>query len=129
MNKDFEILRINERNLNGRVYAKNIIKENIGRIGDKPIYGKIGMCDSIDLDLSEVSHIVTKLRLEENKMIGCISVMDNENGNRLIKMIEDEQVVFRPQGEGKCDKVGNIKNFKLLSVNAISKDEDAFGEK
>lgn len=123
------VLNIGEKNLNNHTYSKNVVNNMINDFNDKPIYGKIGMSDVPDLNLSEVSHVVTNLRIKEDKMMGTFSIMDNKNGDKLKKMLKNEEIVFRVQGEGNCNDDGEIIDFKLSSINAINKSEDAFGEK
>ena len=129
MCSDFIILYIDKKNLNNNIYSKEVVDEMIDECKNKTIYGKIGMCDSPNIDLSEVSHVVTNLRIEKDMVIGTVSIIENKNGNGLKKMLKNQSVVFRTQGEANITGSGEIDSFKLLSINVIDKKEDAFGEK
>ena len=122
---DVTILHINKKNLNNHIYNEDAVKNMIDKINNNTVYGGVGMCNSRNLDLSKVSHVVTNLRIEGDRMVGTISIRDDKNGQRLKEMMANTDVVFRVQGEGCCNN-GEISNFKLLSINAIDKYEDAF---
>jgi len=125
--KDVVIATVDVANLNNRVYPKNVIEEAV-RQRVHPIFGRVGMPEagsSCEVDLRDVSHQVTDLRItEDGNLTGTVVVLDTPPGRLLTSLLtENLDITFRMAGYGDLiDKDGytEVTNFRLSSINAVA---------
>lgn len=118
------ILKADVLNENGRVYTIDVLREIKKHFTEK--FGKIYMDNIFPLNLGELSHECKSVELIGDTLYGEIQILDNDNGKKLKSLLETKSVVFRTAGTGKIDENGRVFNYELNSVNAVSKETDAF---
>lgn len=126
------LLPLNVENLNGRVYFDNDnlrlaiadFNTKVDKIG--VVFGELGHSadGSIDLRFSNVSHSVKDVRVKDNNVIGTITILNTPMGNKLRKLLKS--TVFRPRSVGRVQEDGSVNIERILTFDAISKEEDSF---
>lgn len=112
------VLKINYKNGNGRVYSDKVVDEiieNFERI--KFIYGRL---DDLNcpFTLKNVSHFVYDFSVENDFLVAHVKILDTEKG-RILKKFKNEYV-FRTCGEGKVEN-GKVHDYRLIAVDAVKK--------
>jgi hypothetical protein len=128
------LLKINEMNLNGRIYTKEAaelmisqFEESRNKIG--AFLGELGFPENGDcnINLKNVSHDVQKMWLDGNTVYGTIKILDTPSGKKVTEMLKGDQIVFRSRSTGIIDSDTNeVKITKLFSFDAVPADTDAF---
>ena len=122
------LMKLDTLNKNGRIYTTESVNKAIQEANDKSekgqLLGELGYGNVVDIDLKNVSHKISELKIEDNSVVGEIEILDTPSGNKLKDILD--QVVFRPRGTGNINDKGEVENFKIISFDAISKHEDAF---
>lgn len=122
------IEQLGKPNKNGRLYDIPSLKHAIDK-ANSTCMGRIGMPESFDLNISEISHKIENLRFENNNLIGDLVILDTPQGRKMIKMMESTQLVFRTAGVGTISSSNDgtkiVKDYEILSVNAISSSDAA----
>lgn len=118
-----QIQKLDAPNKNGRVYSTEVIQEAIKAKGDNPILGTFGMPETSLVNLTDVSHVVRNLTIEDGYLVGEVTVLKTPRGEILEKVLDE--MVFRTSGTGNVDDDGNITDFHILTVAAIHKDTAA----
>lgn len=128
------LLKINETNLNGRIYTKETAELMISQFEERRnrlgvFFGELGYPEdgSRDISLGNVSHDVQKMWLDGDTVYGSIKILDTPSGRKLTEMFKDNQMVFRSRSEGTIDpKTNEVQLTKLFSIDAVPADTDAF---
>jgi hypothetical protein len=130
---DVEIITTDVYTQNGHIYPKaemeRVIKEFNER--EQPMLCELDtrvVDDMFDrIDLQQVSHQVTDLRMEGDKVIATIKVLDTPHGLIMRQLLEqrDHPFVFRPYGVGYLGCDGIIDEFNMLGVSMMHKDNAA----
>ena len=126
------LIPLNVLNLNNRVYLDNEnLRENIENFNERVkklgvVYGEYGYPENgvLDTTLSKVSHTISNVRIEDNKVIGDITIV----GTRLGNLLKDnyENMVFRPRSMGVVGEDRNVILKKLFTFDAVPNTDDAF---
>lgn len=125
-----EIATADVPNLNNRVYTRAALENACTEFQGKECLGMLGMPeytglgDECAVDMNRVSHVVTNLRMEDDRLIGDVRVLDTPCGNIVRQLIEAGATpMFRSAGIGNIKQVGDhfeVTDFRLVSVNAVS---------
>ena len=122
------IISSRKKNLNGRVYSKKILKNILPELCEKAnerrLLGELGFGETKGVSLSNVSHLIKNIRIEENVLLGDIEILETDSGEILKSTIDN--VVFRPRGLGYVNKRGNISEYEIITFDAIPASEDSF---
>jgi len=118
----------NEPTINGRIYSKEVLEDlakqinekefNPGGIGERTKFGSV-------VNMDYVSHNIKKAWMEGNVLKADIRLFGTYLGQELIKLLNEDKVVFRACGMGTVGDNGSV--YDLVSINAIDKNDDAFG--
>jgi hypothetical protein len=125
-----ELIKLNEVNLNGRIYLDNdnlrqSIEDFNKRVENTGVmYGEFEHPSRFDVSLNRVSHTVKNVRIEENSVLGDVTILNTKYGKK-IKEFED-MFVFRPRSAGNINLDGTVNIKKIFTFDAIPKDTDAF---
>ena len=143
-------------NGNGRMYTAEALEKAVKEFQERkqqglPMFGQVGMPDSLDINLKNVSHQVVdikskypklprkmkkafkkagnynKWRKSKMMLIAKWSFLKTPSGIMAKKLLDNS--VIRTAGTGEIDKNGVVQNFKLLSCNLVPKATDAFKDK
>lgn len=129
-NKTFTatLLPLNQLNGNGRIYQDNEnLRESIAdfnrRVEERGVaYGELGYPETTETYLGNVSHTVKNVRIEDDKVVGDITLLNTINGKTLKELFknDDTGIVFRPRASG------TVTINKIHSYDAINASEDSF---
>jgi hypothetical protein len=114
----YEILRVDVPNENGRIYTREVIEAAIDR-AKFPIPGTIGMV--FDIAPISQSHVTNQIWIEpDGRVMADIKILENPIGRSLRQLLEPvhDHFTFRIAGTG--DLVdGKIANFNFNSINLV----------
>jgi hypothetical protein len=127
------LIPLNKENLNGRIYMDNEnLRENIADFNERVtrygcVYGEFDPPrDRFDTSLSMVSHVVQNVRIEDDKVVGDIRILNTHFGKELREIFD--QMVFRPRSAGIINDDGTVTIKKIFTFDAIEADIDSFAE-
>jgi hypothetical protein len=134
MKNKFLLLRTNEKNLNGRIYPDDVVKEAVlkpefqARLKSGRVYGTLGQSfnsleEASRIDMSNVSHVLTDITFEGNNVFGEIQTLDTPAGRDMEKLLSQNtqvELALRAVGDGSY----NVKDeaFLVESLDIISFD-------
>ena len=83
-----------QKNRNGRVYPTEVMSKEVKRYNDelvekKRAYGELGHPSGPTINLERVSHMITKLSMEGNNVMGKAKIMDTPYGNIVKSLISE----------------------------------------
>lgn len=107
-------------NKNNRMYSAGVLQRAVDKLKRPELFGAIGMPSDPTVNLTEVSHTVSDLHLEDGYLVGKIRVLETPQG-KILKHLLDAPVSldFRLAGRGKVDSNGVVSEFEIDSVNAV----------
>src|SRR5574344_134903 len=81
------------KNQNGRIYPKNILEQQIKKYDEDFVQkhkamGELDHPDSLTVNLSNVSHNITEIHWDGNKVIGTIEILSTPSGNILKELFK-----------------------------------------
>ena len=110
-------------NKNGRIYTKECMKKAIADtkklIEEKRFLGELEQPQYTDINLSNVSHMITDLRIEENKIVADIQVLKTPKGFLLQEMMDAKEIEFVQRGLGKIGKDNIVTDYTLIAIDAV----------
>jgi len=130
----FLLLRVDELNLNRRIYPKDIILEIINdekfqnKLKTRQFVGFIGQpVNSFNLnrDIKDASHILTDIYLDGNNLFGEIEILDTPAGLTLLQNLKDGKVNFGMALNGVGDGYWNendefiVDSLEILSFDYV----------
>lgn len=144
-----QVIEFDKPNLNRRIYPSSLAKSILAFYNSLPPSGRcmVGMLDNpadSSIHFAEVSHVVTKLWVEQsdfggNKPVGLlpgsklmceIETLDTPCGKVLRKLLTEhpESVAFRPMGvgSGQVNQDGFLvigDSYKFITINAVAAHE------
>lgn len=141
------LLEMNKENLNGRIYTRECVENMIEQFNRKfgqqgYFFGETGIPDSTTVSLSKISHNVTKIEIQGNKLLGDIQILNTPQGEFLKSFIKESlkdyisllieitnpkvPIVFRPRSIGSVNPDKTIEITELISFDVVPRDNDAF---
>jgi hypothetical protein len=119
-------------NKNGRIYTREALEKAIAEWEGKEMLGTIGMPpNDRPVDINMVSHIITNLHIDGDKVTGTIKVLDTPLGIELQKLIDSKtvEVAYRSAGMGNIieqeDGTCIVEDYHITSVNVVNKEKAA----
>lgn len=132
-------LYYDKKNLNGRIYKKEIAEEIVEQFNKmkeegSPCFGELGHPSENQfghIDLSNASREIEEIHLDEKSgsIKGTIRLLDTPSGNKVKEMMDNSGIIglsCRSRGTGQVNENGEIENFKILSFDLVS-GPDGFG--
>lgn len=122
------LMQFNEINTNGRIYSRENIDTCLEELNNKInsigcLYGELGHPTNLDISLSRVSHSIKNLRIENDALIGDVTLLDTPYG-RICNAL-DENFSISVRGVGKIDEDGTIIIEKIISFDIIGVEPQA----
>lgn len=128
------VLILDVPNRNGRTYPKAVVEKAVEEysklIAENRALGTFctffGRSNTVDLSM--VSHQVTDLRVQDNRLIADIETLNTPEGIVAEKMLSDQygkQFTLRPRGTGMVDASKTISEYKLHSIDLIPVEDAA----
>ena len=110
-------------NRNGRIYTRECMEKAIEGvkklIEEKRFLGELEIPHDTIVDLSNVSHMVTDLRIEESKIVADIQVLKTPKGIILQEKIDANEVEIVQRGLGKIGKDNIVTDYELIAIDAV----------
>lgn len=128
------LIPLNVKNLNNHIYLDNEnLRECINNLNNRitkigVVYGELNYPDKenfFNYSLGRISHTIKNVRIEDDNVIGEITIANTHHGRELEHNFINE-VVFRPRISGIVDENGLVIIKYLFTFDAVRKDVDAF---
>jgi len=116
-------------NKNGRMYPKGIMEKEISRyqelIGEKRSLGELGHPPNPQINLNQVSHLITGLRFEGNDIMGRAKILDTPMGKIAKNFLEEGvRLGVSSRGLGSLKEKNGINevqdDFHLATVDIVA---------
>ena len=117
------------KNGNGRIYPHAILEREVASyarlVADKRALGELDHPDSAIINLANASHLVTKIWMEGNKVMGTIRVLETPSGKILRSLIEGGVTCgISSRGQGSIREQNGVTivedDFQLLCFDMVS---------
>lgn len=122
-------MQSNKENKNGRIYPRSIMEKEVGRyqslIEQKRSLGELGHPANPQINLNQVSHLITHLRFENDNVIGRAKVLDTPMGKIAKNFIEEGVMLgVSSRGLGSLKEKNGIMevqdDFHLATVDIVA---------
>jgi hypothetical protein len=123
-------MQAEKANRNGRIYGKGIMEREVARyqdlINEKRSLGELGHPPNPQINLNQVSHLITGLRFEGNDIYGKAKILDTPMGKIAKNFIEEGVslgVSSRGLGSVRLNKEGVNEvqdDFHLATVDIVA---------
>ena len=107
-------LLLDKPNNNGFIYPKNLIEKSLNKINSMGMVNCDYNLDSLNIDLSKVSHIITNPRIENDFLIVDIKIIKKEI-LECVDNLKSNAVVFVKIVENK--KINDISSIRVDLIN------------
>jgi hypothetical protein len=120
---------VEEKNGNGRYYSKELWEREINKyailVKERRALGELDHPDSQIINLKNVSHNITKVWWDDNKIMGILEILPTPSGNIVKSLIESGiKVGVSSRGMGSLKQVGEVlevqDDFDLLGWDVVS---------
>lgn len=120
-------------NLNNHIYPTSVLKKVVAEF-QTGLLGQIGMLQNGlmgdgTIALSDASHIVTKLWVEDNNLYADVKILDTPMGKTLATLLTTQPVVFRLSGICNYTEEQGVltmaDDYRLAAINAVPEDQAA----
>lgn len=115
-----------EKNGNGRIYAldemQQVVEAAMQKINSSgPIMGELEHPNSLQINLANVSHAITEMKMDNNRVIGKMRILNTPAGN-IVKGIMEGGVKLgvSSRGTGSVSPDGRVKGFNFTTVDVVS---------
>lgn len=121
-----QILKIGQENLNGRIYTQEAAEKMLHDFQEHKdnFYGELGFPSSAVTSLSNVSHKVLNMHIDEDVIVAEIKILDTPYGKILLETLP--MVVFRTRSTGSVNENKEVEIHNFVAVDAIPAGEDSF---
>ena len=125
------VLRVNEKNLNGRIYSIDTVQQMIAMFNRRtnltsPMIGNLGFPVNGESTLSNISHAVKNLNVKGDVLEAEIEILETPCGKILSELLKHNEIVFRPTSSGYVYDSGDVSVCDFLSIDAILKTDDSY---
>lgn len=127
------LLKIGEKNLNDRIYTEEAVNKMIDQFTEKRnangvFFGQMGFPEGMEMNFKNITHDVERVWVEDNTLYGEIKLLDTPKGNDIKNIMAemDRAIVFRARSIGSVNGDGTVNIEKLISFDAIPKDQDPY---
>jgi hypothetical protein len=120
---------VEEKNGNGRYYSKELWEREINKyaelVNERRALGELDHPDSQIINLKNVSHNITKVWWNGNKIMGILEILSTPSGNIVKSLIESGiKIGVSSRGMGSLKQVGEVlevqDDFDLLGWDIVS---------
>lgn len=113
-------------NGNGRDYPLSEIAAAVNSVNQRikegtTVYGELNHPDNLSIDLNNVSHIITEMRMEGNNAIGKARIIENHPKGQIVKAILEAGGKLGVSSRGSGNVVeGKVQGFSLVTVDVVA---------
>jgi hypothetical protein len=114
------------RNGNGRCYPVNEITKAVEECQDKIkkgqfIMGELNHPDTLSINLANVSHAITEIRMDGNNAVGKMKLLNTPSGNIAKAIIEGGvRLGVSSRGTGNVNEGGDVSDFSFVTMDIVS---------
>jgi hypothetical protein len=114
------------KNGNGRLYRRgeleNVVRECTQRMKDGfSILGELNHPDDLNINLLNVSHTITEMRMDGNNVIGKMKLLNTPSGNIAKAIMEGGvRLGVSSRGTGSVNESGEVSAFAFTCVDIVS---------
>ena len=114
-----------EKNGNGRVYKReniqSVIESAMARISEGySMCGELNHPPGLSVDLANVSHMITELKMDGNYGIGKAKILNTPSGNIAKALLEGGvRLGVSSRGTGEVSE-GIVSNFDLVTIDIVA---------
>lgn len=117
------------KNGNGRIYPHAVLEREVANyarlVADKRALGELDHPDSPIINLANASHLVTRIWMEGNKVMGTIRVLETPSGQILRSLVEGGCTLgISSRGQGSIREQNGVTivedDFQLLCFDMVS---------
>ena len=114
------------RNGNGRVYPVDEITKAVTTAAQRIneghfILGELNHPDTLSINLANVSHCITQIRMEGNNAMGKMKLLNTPSGNIAKALIEGGvRLGVSSRGTGNVNEGGEVGDFAFVTVDIVS---------
>jgi hypothetical protein len=114
------------RNGNGRVYPVNEIRRAVDECNAKLskgvfIMGELNHPDSLQINLANVSHAITEIRMDGNNAIGKMRLLNTPSGQIARAIMEGGvKLGVSSRGTGAVNESGEVSDFSFVTMDIVS---------
>tara|TARA_R110000772_G_scaffold205219_2_gene315478 strand:- start:1147 stop:1983 length:837 start_codon:yes stop_codon:yes gene_type:complete len=117
--------RADEQNNNGRVYPKKVLEGQVkalqSKITERSLVGALDHPTNDAIHLSQASHLITKLWMEGNDVMGEAEILSTPNGKIVDALLHDEvKIGISSRGLGTVSESTVNEDFRLLTFDLVS---------
>jgi hypothetical protein len=120
------MLQASLKNGNGRIYPVNEIAKAVEECQDKIskgnfILGELNHPDSLSINLANVSHAITEIRMDGNNAIGKMKLLNTPSGLIVKAIIEGGvRLGVSSRGTGNVNESGDVSEFSMVTIDVVS---------
>lgn len=113
-------------NGNGRVYPLAEISHAVENINKRikegqTVYGELNHPDNLQIDLNNVSHIITEMYMDGPNAIGKARIIENHPKGQIVKAILEAGGKLGVSSRGSGNVVeGKVSGFSLVTVDVVA---------
>ncbi len=114
------------KNGNGRIYPLAEITSAVNyaqkRISEGfPVLGELNHPDNLSIDLKNVSHCITEIKMDGNDAIGKIKLLNTPNGQIARAIMESGvRLGVSSRGTGNVTNEGKVSDFNFVTIDIVS---------
>jgi hypothetical protein len=113
-------------NGNGRKYPLSEISAAVDSIMKRisegyTVYGELNHPDNLTIDLNNVSHIITEMKMDGNNAVGKAKIIEKHPKGQIVKAILDAGGKLGVSSRGSGNVVeGKVSGFSLVTVDVVA---------
>ena len=114
------------RNGNGRTYALNELQRTVDECNTKInagqyICGELNHPDVLSINLANVSHAITEIRIDGNNAVGKMKLLNTPAGNIAKGIMEGGvRLGVSSRGTGNVNESGDVTDFSFVTMDIVS---------
>jgi len=114
------------KNGNGRVYPLDEISRAVDEASKRIqeghyILGELNHPDVLSINLANVSHCITEVRMDGNNAVGKMKLLNTPSGNIAKGLIEGGvRLGVSSRGTGNVNESGSVSDFSFVTVDIVS---------
>lgn len=84
------------------------------------ILGELNHPDNLSINLANVSHMITEMRMDGNNAVGKMKILNTPSGNIVKGLIEGGvRLGVSSRGTGNVNESGNVSDFSLVTIDVV----------
>ena len=109
-----------DKTKSGRIYPLQVMQDMVAEVNRvrMPVLGQFSGSTTSSVDLDKVTHQVSNIRIEDNKVIGDVTLLDTPHGITMQSLYDSDcNLRCCIRGSGYVDAGGVVSDFELLAID------------